>query len=78
MKVGVIINKNKTFSITNVSSFSYVGKNGADPAEDISGNVNSGSYTTADDNAAKMYVEVTINVVAGTKYKFSVAISPLS
>ena len=77
LKVGVIINKDKTFSITNVNSFSYVGKNGANPAEDIEGTINSGSYKTPNEAAGKMYVEVTINVVAGTKYKFSVASSKM-
>ena len=77
LKVGVIINKDKTFSITNVNSFSYVGKNGANPAEDIEGTINSGTYKTPDEAAGKMYVEVTINVVAGTKYKFSVASSKM-
>lgn len=71
LSVGVIINKNKTFTITNVTSFSYVGKNGAGTSVDetVVGN----TITTANEDAAKLYIVATIDVVAGNKYKFSVA-----
>ncbi len=71
LSVGVIINKNKTFTITNVSSFTYKGKNGAD--EDVDETVDGNSITTANNDNAKLYVVATIDVVAGTTYKFSVA-----
>ena len=75
LSVGVIINKNKTFSITNVTSFKYEGKNGAgDPVvETVDGN----TKTTANEDAAKLYVVVTIDVVKGTTYDFSVASSKM-
>ena len=71
LSVGVIINKNKTFTITNVSSFTYKGKNGAD--EDVDETVDGNSITTANNDNAKLYVVATIDVVAGKTYKFSVA-----
>ena len=70
LSVGVIINKKKTFTITNVSSFTYKGKNGAN--EDVDETVDGNSITTADNDDAKLYVVATIDVVAGTTYKFSV------
>ena len=71
LSVGVIINKNKTFTITNVESFSYEGKNGGgvDVSESVSGN----SITTANEDPAKLYVIATISVESGTTYDFSVS-----
>lgn len=71
LSVGVVINKNKTFSISNVSKFRYQGKNGAgDNVDEI---VESGSLTTANNDNAKLYVVVTIAVENGKTYDFSVA-----
>lgn len=63
LKVGVVINKDKTFSITNASSFQYQTKN-----PDGSGTINEGSWTPTE----KKYAVITIKVKAGTSYKFSV------
>ena len=79
LSVGVVINKNKTFSITNVTSFTYVGKRGATAEYDVPETVNGGnSWTTENDDDHKYWVIVTIDVVAGTSYKFSVAGSKMS
>ena len=71
LKVGVIINNNKTFSITNVTSFSYQGYNNKETS--VSETVSSNSLTTGSSPDDKLYVEVAINVEAGTEYAFSVA-----
>lgn len=64
LKVGVVINKDKTFTITNVSGFNYEGKN-----PDASGTITSNTWTPSN----KIYGVITIKVVPGTSYKFSVA-----
>lgn len=71
LSVGVVINKNKTFSISNATEFRYQGKNGAN--EDVDETNNSSSLTTADNDNAKLYVVVTIAVENGKTYDFSVA-----
>ena len=63
LAVGLVANKDKTFSITNVSSFSYKDNGNHE------GTINSNSW----DITEKFYGIITINVVAGTTYKFSVA-----
>lgn len=73
LKVGVIINNNKTFSITNVTSFSYKGFNNKTEPDDVSETISGNSFKTGEETADKLYVEVTINAVAGTEYAFSVA-----
>ncbi len=68
LAVGLVANNGKVFSITNVSSFNY---------EDKDGNkgTNSGNSWTPE---SKFYGIVTIDVVAGTSYKFSVDGSKMS
>ena len=76
LKVGVVINNKKTFSITpaaNVTSFSYKGKNNADPQVAVGETVEGNSLTTGDETTDKIYVEVTLNVEANKEYSFSVA-----
>ncbi|GEM_PF-3088978 len=76
LKVGVVINNNKTFSIApaaNVTSFSYKGKNNADPQEAVEETVEGNSLTTGEAATDKLYVEVTLNVEANKEYSFSVA-----
>ena len=77
LKVGVVINNNKkTFSITpaeNVTSFSYKGKNNANPQEAVEETVEGNSLTTGEATTEKLYVEVTLNVEANKEYSFSVA-----
>lgn len=73
LKVGVVINNNKTFSITNVTSFSYKGFNNKTEPDDVDETVLGNSYKTGSTTDDKLYVEVTINAVAGTEYAFSVA-----
>ncbi len=66
--VGVIVNGDKTFSITNVTSFDYLDKDG-----NLGTNA-SDSWKPKD----KFYGIVAINVVSGTKYKFSVSGSKMN
>ena len=76
LSVGVVINNNKTFSITpddNVASFTYNGVNAAEPAERVSAVVTGNTLKTGSDTSAKLYVLVTISVEANKKYEFSVA-----
>ena len=75
LSVGVVINKDKTFSISNATEFRYQGKNGAN--EDVDETNNSSSLTTADNDNAKLYVVVTISVENGKTYDFSVASSKM-
>ena len=79
LSVGVVINKNKTFSITNVTSFTYVGKRGVTAEYDVPETVNeSNSWTTENDDDHKYWVIVTIDVKAANNYKFSVSGSKMS
>ena len=68
LSVGLIINGGKTFSITNVTSFDYIDNN----ANIVT--IAENSWTPAE----KFYGIVSINVTAGTTYKFSVAGSKMS
>ena len=78
LSVGIIINNNKTFSITNATSFSYKGVNNASTPVEVEGTVDGNSMKTGESADDKLYVVVTIKVVAGTSYKFSVAGSKMS
>jgi len=71
LKVGVVINNKKTFSITNVTSFSYNGFNNKGDA--VSETINGNSFTTGSSSDDKLYVEVTIYVEGGKEYALSVA-----
>ena len=64
LKVGVVINKDKKFSISNVTSFNYQTKN-----PDGSGSISSNEWTPSE----KKYAVITIDVKSGTSYKFSVS-----
>ena len=78
LSVGVVINGDKTFSITNVSSFDYYGLQ-TDPTLGYS--VSSGTIASNEWKPAKGYKQytiITIDVEAGTSYKFSVAGSKLA
>ena len=71
LKVGVVINNNKTFSVTNVTSFSYNGFNNKGDA--VSETINGNSFKTGSTTDDKLYVEVTIYVEGGKEYALSVA-----
>jgi len=64
LKVGVVVNKDKTLTITNVTGFSYQTKN-----PDGSGTIEANTWAPSE----KKYSVITIAVQAGTNYKFSVA-----
>lgn len=64
LKVGVVINKDKSFSITNATAFSYQTKN-----PDGYGIIESNSWTPSE----KKYAVITLAVQAGTSYKFAVS-----
>jgi len=63
LSVGVVINKDKTFSITNVTSFDYIDKDG-------NTDTNEGNSWTPTE---KFYGIVTVSVSAGETYTFSVS-----
>ena len=71
LKVGVIINGGKTFTLTNVTSFDYNG------VQDEGNNETSVSAGTNPSNtwkpSKKQWTVLTFDVVAGTTYKLSVA-----
>lgn len=67
LNVGVVINSGKTFSITNVTEFSYMNPNG-------SGTVESNTWTPSE----KQYAIISITVEADKNYKFSVASSKMA
>ncbi len=67
LKVGVIINSGKTFSISGVTSFKYQAAGGEETT------VETNSFVPS----SKFYGIVTIDVTAGTTYQFSVAGSKL-
>ena len=75
LSVGVYIYAGKVFSITNVTSFDYNGKEAPtdDPTAttDNSGTIEGNEWTTPGDKVE--YSIITINVTAGTSYTFSVA-----
>ncbi len=62
LSVGVVINNDKTFSITNVDEFNYIDKDGNKATND--------GKTWAP--STKFYGIITINVSSGTTYKFKV------
>ena len=64
LKVGVVINNDKTFTITNVTGFSYETK-----SSDSSGTIEANTWKPSE----KKYAVITIAVQAGTDYKFSVS-----
>ena len=68
LSVGLIVNSGKTFSITNATSFNYIDKDGNTAT--ILGN----SWSPTE----KFFGIVSINVTAGTEYRFSVAGSKMS
>ena len=75
LSVGVVINGSKKFSITNVTSFDYYGKQTVDEVTTVvSGTIDSNEWTP--DN--KQYTIITISVTAGTTYTFSVAGSKMT
>ena len=68
LSVGVVANNDKTFSITNVTSFIYKDK------DSNTGTITSSSWTPT----TKFYGIITIPVTSGTSYKFSVAGSKMA
>lgn len=76
LSVGVVINGDKTFSITNATSFSYNGlqDEGNNNTSESSGTNASGSWKPS----KKQYTIITLNVTSGTSYKFSVSGSKMS
>ena len=76
LSVGVVINANKTFSITpesNVTSFTYLGRNNAATPVNVSAKITGYSFTTASGDANKLYVIVTLWVEKDKEYSLSVA-----
>jgi len=71
LSVGVIINGNKEFSISNVAGFSYVGKQ--DDGNNETSDVDDTNGSSSMKLTKKIMVLVTVNVAAGTIYDFSVA-----
>ena len=71
LSVGVIINGGKTFSITGVTGFSYVGKQ--DEGDNVTSDVEETNGSGTMKPEKKIMVLVTIDVEAGTTYDFSVS-----
>jgi len=70
LSVGVVINGGKDFSVTNVESFKYSSSSISSATVNASGtDVDKTSWKPSD----KTYCVVTIDVTAGTTYKFSVS-----
>ena len=74
LSVAAVINGTKEFSITNVSSFDYYGLEDNSGYAVSSGTITGNKWTPA----KKQYTIITIDVEAGTSYKFSVAGSKLA
>ena len=76
LSVGVVINGDKTFSITNASSFQYNGiqDEGSNVTSESAGTNASGSWKPS----KKQYTIITVDVESGTSYKFSVSGSKMS
>ena len=76
LSVGVVINGGKKFSITNASSFNYNGlqDEGNNTTSESSGTNESHEWTPS----KKQYTIITLHVMSGTSYKFSVAGSKMA
>ena len=73
LSVGVIINNNKTFTVTNVTSFSYEGRNNASTPSNVSATIDGNSFKTGESTDDKLYVIVTLSVEKDKEYSLSVA-----